>query len=283
MTRKVSDMWDGARKLEAVIAAKVERTARQVAGSSPVREPLEVALAIVEAVEQEIQPTGRGRRAFPFNQIKVALLAVSTRERAHLELVCEGPPSLQQRIADRLRAAGCPAPDLSVKVSFVAKARPDWSEPEFHVAYVRDASPTETTADPGPRLELTVTHGTTGQLSYTFAKEMVAIGRGADVRDTRQRLIRVNQLAFTEGGGEINHSVSRRHARIEHDAVSGAYRVFDDGSAQGTSVIRRGRGIEVPRGTKGVILQSGDELVLGEARVKVQVHTSATPTIPTSA
>ncbi len=281
MTNHIDDMLGRARKLESAIAARVEDAARKVAGTST-REPLEIVLAIAEAIEQEIQPAGRGQRAFPFNQIRVSLLAPSARVKAHLEQVCGGPPSLHDRIADRLRSAGCPAPDLSVKLAFVTKARSEWTAPEFHIAYARSSSD-EPGAGHGPHLELTVTNGTTAQPSYTFGRETIAIGRGGEVRDNRQQLIRINQVAFLEGGGDVNHSVSRRHARIEHDAVTGAYRVFDDGSAQGTSVIRKGRGIAVPRGTKGMALHSGDQLVIGQARVAVKIHTSAAPAIPTMA
>jgi len=271
MTRQIDDMLGRARKLESAIAARVEDAARKVTGSVAT-EPLEIALAIVESVEREIQPAGRGQWVFPFNQIRVSLAAATPRAKAHLEAVCEGPPSLRERIALRLEAAGCAVPDLAVKVSFVAKARPDWTDRGFHLDYARSPVITDPAASMmGARLDLTVTNGAAGQSSYSFGSETVAIGRGAEVRDSRQRLIRINQVAFTEGGGEVNHSVSRRHARIEHDAASGVYRVFDDGSAQGTNVIRRGRGIAVPRGTKGMVLQSGDELVLGQARVAVKI------------
>jgi pSer/pThr/pTyr-binding forkhead associated (FHA) protein len=99
----------------------------------------------------------------------------------------------------------------------------------------------------------------------------VAIGRGADVRDSRNQLLRVNHVAFTESEQEINRTVSRRHARIELDEATGRPRLVDDNSAQGTSVIRGGRGIAVPRGSRGLGLKSDDEIVLGQARIKVQV------------
>jgi hypothetical protein len=277
MNKRINDLLGTARRLESAIAARVEGTARRVTGSSP-KAPLEIAHAIVEVAEQQIQPVGRGQRAYPFNRIRVAVLAASPLAKAHLELACEGPPSIQQRIADRLSAAGCSVSDLSVTVSFVKKGRPEWSQPEFHIAYERDVSPVASEPAIGLRLELTVIHGTTGQASYAFTTWPVALGRGVDVRDSRQRLIRTNHVAFTEGGGEINHSVSRCHARIEHDPAFCAYRVFDDGSAQGTSVVRKGRGLPVPRGTRGMILQSGDELVLGQARLRVRVCGTCPPT-----
>lgn len=270
MNKKLADLIGKARKLESALAAGVEGAARSLTGSSA-RHPLEIVHAVVDVVEQEVQPAGRGQRAFPFNHIRVLLAAASPRARAHLEVACEGPPSLQQRIVDRLEGAGCAVPPLWVKVSFVTKARPDWSQPEFHVECTRGAAP-HAAAPQAARLELTVTHGTTGRSSYEFTTSPVTLGRGDEVRDSRQRLIRTNHVAFAEGIGEINLSVSRQHARIEHDAPSGAFRLYDDGSAQGTSVIRKGRGLAVHRGTKGMRLQSGDEIVLGQARVRVTIH-----------
>ena len=67
----------------------------------------------------------------------------------------------------------------------------------------------------------------------------------------------------------MNQSVSRRHAHITYDSQSGHYRLHDDGSAHGTSIVRNGRTVTVPGGSHGVRLRNGDEIVLGEARLKV--------------
>jgi hypothetical protein len=46
--------------------------------------------------------------------------------------------------------------------------------------------------------------------------------------------------------------------------------VYDDGSEHGTGIVRHGRTLAVPRGARGVRLESGDEIVLGEARLRVR-------------
>ncbi len=268
MNNRTSALLGTARKLESALAASIESAARRVTGSSASRRhPLELVHAVVDAVEQEIQPTGRGQRAFPFSHLHVQLSAASPKAKAHLELACEGPPSLQARIMERLEAAGCPVKALTVEVSFTAEVEADWSHGDFDVQCARTA----VISSPPARLELTITHGTAERTVYVFDGAPVALGRGDEVRDERQRLLRTNQVAFAEGAGDVNQSVSRRHARIEPDAAPDAYRLYDDGSAQGTSVIRRGRGFPVPRGTKGLRLQSGDEIVLGQARVRVKI------------
>ena len=270
MNKRLADLMAKAQRLESTIAAGIESAARRVS-RAPAREPLEVVHAVVDTIAREVQPAGRGRQAFPFNYVRVAVVAATPRARARLRVAFEGPPSLRERVAGHLKAAGCSAPALDVGVSFVGEAGPDWAEPEFNVTFARVAMP----ARPGvrdARLELTVTHGVAVQQCYTFTSSPIAIGRGEEVRDSRQRLLRTNDLVFAEGGGDVNDTVSRRHARIEHDEASGTFRVYDDGSAQGTSVVRQGRGIPVPRGTRGTRLQSGDEIVLGQARVRVNIR-----------
>ena len=68
--------------------------------------------------------------------------------------------------------------------------------------------------------------------------------RQAEILDDRRRLVRRNDIV-------IGHdTVSRAHAHIEYS--SGEYRLFDDGSSYGTSVIHQGRLMEVPRAGAGV-------------------------------
>ena len=105
----------------------------------------------------------------------------------------------------------------------------------------------------------------------TFTGGRIDIGRRAEVLDERQRLIRTNHIAFTEDAGDANTTVSRKHAHIVYSAASGDYRLKDDGSAHGTAVIRDGHTIPVPQGTRGTRLQSGDEIVLGEAKLRVRI------------
>jgi hypothetical protein len=260
--------WLGkARQLEAAIAARVEGASRHF--TAPPRQPLETVHAIVASVAGEVQAAGRGRQVFPYTQLRIWLAAASSRDRARLSAACDGPPSLEERIVERLAAAGCALGALPVKVSFVAEPKADWLDPGFHVEYARSAAASSEPAGLG-RLDLTIVHGAAERASYSFTGTAVAIGRGADVRDRAGRLIRTNHVAFVEQGGEVNQSVSRQHARIEYEAPSGAFRLQDDGASRGTHVIREGRGLAVPRG-RGLRLRSGDVLVLGEARVRVRI------------
>jgi hypothetical protein len=101
-------------------------------------------------------------------------------------------------------------------------------------------------------------------------KPRVNIGRVVDVYRT-EGLFRRNDLAF-EADTEVNRTVSREHAHIEHDAARGEYRLFNDrwyerGAECGTWIVRDGRSQEVHRTPRGTKLQPGDEIHFGRAVV----------------
>jgi hypothetical protein len=267
------DILGKARRLESKIARTFDSAAQRVAGTGA-REPLAIAHAIVDALEREVQPTGRGRQVFPFNRLTLSVVATSGAARARLEAVFDGETSLRDRIVDRLRSAGCGATGLTVDTVYVPEAESHWTNPDFHIGLARvigadRAMPHADSASDG--LELTIVHGSAEKAAYTFALSRIDLGRCAEVRDNRNRLIRTNHVAFADDAGDLNHSVSRRHAHIEYAAGSGHYRVYDDRSAHGTGVLRSGRTITVHPGSRGVRLESGDEIVLGEARLRVRI------------
>ena len=93
------------------------------------------------------------------------------------------------------------------------------------------------------------------------------IGRLKEVVGDKQGVRRRNDLAFVES----ETTVSREHALIRYDAASGRFRVSDSGSARGTVVFRGGRRLETQRGSAGVLLKSGDEIHVGNARLKFTI------------
>jgi pSer/pThr/pTyr-binding forkhead associated (FHA) protein len=99
-----------------------------------------------------------------------------------------------------------------------------------------------------------------------------------EVIDAAGRLTRKNDVAFRDDAQAPNPSVSRAHAHIEFDPEKGAFRLFDDRSAHGTTVLRDGSVIPVPQGpSKGVALRQGDEIVLGQARLRFEEGCSEFP------
>ena len=263
------NILDKARRLERNISQGMTNLVRRTGA----REPIELTHAIVDAVEREIQPGVRGTRVFPFNTIEISIVAPSDRARARLEAFVNGEVSLRDRIHDRLRAARSVPADLEVGVTYVPEAEEHWTDPEFAIAFSKVA---RETVDSQPsealpvRLQMTVVQGTAERWSYAFACDRIDLGRGSEVRDSRHGLIRTNHVAFLDGPADGNRSISRQHSHIAYDPGSGQFRVHDDGSVHGTQIVRQGKTLPVPFGTRGVRLQSGDDIVLGEARVRVK-------------
>jgi hypothetical protein len=273
------DIVGKARKLERRIARSVDAAVGEFLGESGTS-AIEIVHAVVDQAEQQVQEAGRGRRVFPFNRV-VVQVPVGARDRqakARFAAVAAGPPSLANRIRERLQAMGCKIQDLTADVVYVPEPHADWQSPEFHVEFERaeiaPAPPERAAAasGPPPRLRLTVLSGTADRRVYVFAAGRVDIGRRADVVDARQRLVRTNNVAFSEDGADINRTVSRRHAHIVYGATDREYRLWDDRSAHGTAVVRGGRTIPVPSGSRGTRLQSGDEIVVGQARLRVALE-----------
>ena len=263
-------LLERAREIEARVSGTVERTSQRVTQSGA-RTPLEVAHAIVDAVETQAHVSGRGRRTFTASDIRVTVVAATRDVRDQYEAVFEGAMPLRERILERLDSLGCGRDDLSVGVSYAAHARPGWVGPDFHVVFHRaEPAHARTAVDEGPDaiLELRVTHGATEQPAYFCSQARVDIGRCRDVRDLDQRLVRTNHVVFVDSADPSNQSVSRQHAHVASEGP-GDVRVYDDGSAHGTAVLRSGRTIPVPPGSRGVRLRSGDEILLGEARLQV--------------
>jgi hypothetical protein len=103
----------------------------------------------------------------------------------------------------------------------------------------------------------------------------INLGREDEVLDGMGRVFRHNELSFPEAAHAANSSVSRAHAHILFDTASGQWRIFDDGSSLGTTLFRDGRRIDVPaHASRGVALRPGDEIYLGQARLRFEAVVS---------
>jgi hypothetical protein len=266
------DIFGKARKLESKVARTIDGVAQQWSRSGP-RGPLEVLHAVLDAVEERLEPAGRGAHVFPFNTMKLSVLAASKEARARFAGVLDSAPTLQERVCRHLRALGCDASRVQVGVVYATRPDPTWSSPEFHIDFGRvsqtDLPPTDLAS--APEVRLTVASGSADKPAYALRLGRINLGRCAEVRDSRNRLIRTNHVVFKDGAGAANDTVSRRHAHIDYDENTRTFRLVDDRSAHGTTVVRSGTTIAVPPGSRGVRLQSGDEVILGEARIRVRI------------
>ena len=269
------DIVGKAKKLEQKIARSLDAAVVELVGASEVA-PLEIIRAVLDRAEQEIQEAGRGQRVFPFNRVKVHV-ATGPRDRqarARFAAIADGPPSLAERLRARLQLSGCRAPEVAVELAYAARAGKQWESPDFHVEFARgDAAPAAVPAAPSapPQLTLTVVHGKAARRTHVFTGGRIDVGRRAQVLDAKQRVMRTNHVAFEEEGPDANRSVSRRHAHVTYDESTRAYRLQDDRSVHGTSIVRNGRTIAVPAGSRGVRLEAGDEILLGQARIRVGI------------
>ena len=273
------DIAGKARKLERRISRSVEAAVDEFMGKSATA-PIEIVHRVLDRAEAEIQDIGRGRRVFPFNRVRVHVLAAAgdKESRARFAAVADGPPSLAERLTERLQSAGCAASRVATEIVYARRRDAAWQEADYHVEFDRVALPDEPPAAPVVepavvRLKLAVLKGSAEQRAYAFTAGRIDIGRRSEVVDRRQHVIRTNHVAFSEEGSEANKTVSRRHAHIEFSPPDRCYRIWDDHSAHGTSIVRRGRTIKVPAGARGTRLETDDEISLGEARLRVTIDT----------
>jgi hypothetical protein len=245
-------------------------------------QPLEIREAIIDDVEQHVEPVDSGRRVLPFNRISIVLLAADKTQRARLDAALAG---LRDAMRTRLAEIQCPLPPaFDVDVRYVKQPRPEWA-PDQRMAIDYDArQAVEAAAAPAlsmaPALTLTVVRGQATQESYTLRAAHIHIGRTAKPVDGRGRP-RLNHVVFVEGDDEHSRTVGRAHASIRFDPDRREYRLFDDGSHNGTRVVRDSVSIDVlPRDPTGVVIRPGDELEFGTAAVRVEVPPVTTPAEP---
>ena len=237
------------------------------------RELVEIQRAILDEVEDRAQLLPRARRRFPYNELLVRIAAPEPDRRSAVEIVFVEGNALQNEIANHLRREGIELPpDLHVQVEAIEEAPAEIAAKGFHISYsIREPLKPDSAAAAAPSqrvVKLTVLHGDSEQPSYELSRSRIHLGRLAEVLDERRRPVRRNDVVFRESSEKPNSTVSRAHAHIEFDEASGEFRLFDDGSAYGTSVIHNGRLVNVPpAGGRGLRIVPGDEIYVGQARI----------------
>jgi hypothetical protein len=256
-------------KLEHRIDQKLRRVLRS---SSPdqEREPIEVYRAILDEVTSRVDALPRGRRNFVYSRVSVRVLLPDAERRRSYELMFIEADPLTRDIKGLFEENKIEYPTrFKVDVELVDSLPPDVSGRGFDVTYSNSPS-----SAPGPdtlQIQLTILAGNAERTQYEFSKHRINIGRLAEVLDADMHTVRRNDIAFKDDSTAENSTVSRAHAHIEHDPDNNRFRLFDDGSARGTIVIRDGAVIPVPQGnSKGILLQPGDELVLGKVRIRFE-------------
>ncbi len=247
--------------------------------------PLEIGLAVLDDVERHVEPIGRGRRAFPYTSLTVHVLAEEN-TRVRIETALQ---TLDQRVRERLGELNCDPPRaLVVAIAWLDERPSTWTSGQiFTVEYGRAAltavapaastAPSVSLTDPAPAIlpdvVVSVLKGAATDETYRFHEPMISIGRSEDPTDALGR-VRRNRVAFLDVVDGVTETVGRAHARLRFDAASRDYRLFDDGSSNGTAILRGGETIAVPaRDPRGVRVQSGDEVLVGRAVIRIELGT----------
>ena len=260
------------RDIEKRIDGQLRKMFASESATAQGRELIEIQRAILNEVEDRAQLLPRARRRFPFNDLTVRIAATEPDRRSAIDLVFVEGDALQNEIAAYLRGEDIEVPaDLRVKVEPLEDPPAEISAKGYHITYTtRETAKAET--KPKQTVRFTVLHGETAQSTYDIARNRIHLGRLTEVLDERRRPVRRNDIAFLESSDKPNSTVSRAHAHIEYDPSTGEFRLFDDGSSYGTSVVHDGRLINIPpAGGRGQRIDSGDEIYLGQARVLFEI------------
>jgi hypothetical protein len=240
--------------------------------------PLEIREAVIDRVEQRVEPAAAGRRVLPHNHVSITVVAGDKDDRAALEAALD---DVADAIRARLAEIRCPLPSgFDVEVHYLEKAKSGWKpEQRFAVDFESRVvtRPTTTRASSPPALRMNVLRGQASEPCYTLKELHVRIGRTAAPLDHTGRP-RHNHVIFVEEGDEHSATVGRAHASIRYDAARREYRLFDDGSHNGTRVVRSGTILNVvARDPVGVTILSGDEVQLGTAALLVEIDPAQEP------
>jgi FHA domain len=228
-------------------------------------QPLDIRAAVVDAIDSRVAVLDVGRTVFPCNRILVQLITGPGREKAALAMAFS---ELERKVRERLRQRRCEVPHaLQITVSITDEPASEWAPGQLFSIACDDVDTLEPEPPPvWPLITLDVLKGDATQTTYSFRQATILVGRSAEALDTKGR-VRRNHVVFDDGSG----TVSRAHATLKYDAAHAQYRVIDERSTRGTHVVRAGATIAVPRDSRGIRLESGDEVHLGGAALRVTI------------
>lgn len=126
-------------------------------------------------------------------------------------------------------------------------------------------------APAAPPVRIAVLRGTGLKRTYALQQSIIRIGRGVEHAESSGRM-RHNDIAFADDADEVNRTVARAQAHLRFNADRGEFRLFDDGSSNGTRIVRSAEIIPVtPHGPRGVRIAHGDIIELGRARLRIDI------------
>lgn len=236
------------------------------------REAIELYRDALDQIAARATVGKRGDRVFPFDLITIELSAPDAERKAVLETLFEPGQMIEDVRAALLEERITPPHNLTVAVHY-----PEAAVVEMRIVCEKATQssavpqPSVPSALPPSQMRLITLTGISSSPDFVVDRPRVNIGREYEVVDGMGRAVRRNDLAFPENAHEANGSVSRSHAHIRYESASGEWRIYDDGSSLGTSIFRDGHRIDVPpHAPRGVMLRPGDEIYLGQAKVRFE-------------
>jgi len=235
-------------------------------GSEPgAREAIELYRDALDQISASASAGKRGDRIFPFDLIRIELMAATPERKAVLETLFEPAQMLEDIRASLVEERVAAPRELAVQIHFppeaTAELRVICEKATTQLTESQEAAVVQATP-----AKLITKSGIASAEIFPVERPHVNIGRVPEVVDSVGRPVRRNDIHFPEGAHEANSTVSRSHAHLRFDSGGGEWRIYDDGSSLGTSIFRDGRRIEVPaHASRGVALRSGDEIYLGQA------------------
>jgi hypothetical protein len=241
------------------IGKTLERFSAQLTGGPQPKEALEIRREILTEIRDKIEPRGDGQYLFPYQQLFVHINAADAPQRESFEAAFLDDGGLEIQVKELLAEAGCKG-----EVSLTVDVKESEGEP-YVIEYRRAPKQTEAlaaTAAKRPAAWIHVLKGNTDKNEYYFSKNTVYLGRLKEVASRDGSVRRRNDIAFDDA----ESTVSREHAHIEFEG--GKFRLFHDSGERPTRLFRDGRAVPVPAIGRGTQLRSGDEIHLGEARLR---------------
>lgn len=265
----MKDVKESLRRVKDLVRGAAERVERAI--NPPLTgdaRPVDIRQAIVEAIEERVQPVGGGRRVLPDRFVKVRVLAHDPAQERLLETALQ---DIRAITAARLREIACDVdPSFQIDVAYTRRRSAHWPEDRpFLIEFEAVAPPAA--APRQPALRLTILKGRAAAGEYALREPVVRVGRSESPVDSTGRP-RHNHVAFLEDGDAASATVGRGHCEIRYQLETRQYRVYDERSANGTRIVRNGEIIPVPAlDPYGVALASGDELQFGSASARVEI------------
>jgi hypothetical protein len=260
------------------LTRRLESGLGRLLGTQPgdASEPLELVTGVLRDIEHRVEPIGGGHRRFPYTTISITVLALNKEDQ---DRYASALSDLEPKIRERLRELACDPPGrLDIAVHYAKKPRKGWTaDQRVELTFSRETSTParvsgdkETAAQSAVRL--VVIRGAAAKRTYSFEQRVIRFGRGEDLAEASGRSRR-NDIAFHDDEDEVNRTVARAQAHLQFDAERREFRLFDDGSSNGTRIVRDAEIITVtPHGPRGVRVASGDILEFGRARIRFELE-----------